>query len=102
MIDTPHTLAHDLAGEILADDPPRHVREVVIALGALAGVRPAFDGSCPGRPWPVVFVEWRGQIRAAVRIIPVGPPANSAMHAARWDALRALVTYAETIDPETP
>lgn len=95
------TLAADravyLGGLILADSPPQCVSAVVVALGALAAAAPAPQPRT--EEWAHAYPLWRDQIRLVVHALEAAPVTADPMHAARRTALRALLAYADSIDP---
>jgi hypothetical protein len=95
------TLAADravyLGGVVLADSPPQCVAAVVTGLGAIAGAPPAHI--VHAGEWAAAYPLWRDQIRLVVRAIEATPVTADPMHAARRTALRALLAYADAIDP---
>lgn len=86
-----------LGGVILADSPPQCVTAVVTALGALAAAAPAHI--VHAGEWAHAYPLWRDEIRWVVRAIEAAPVTAAPMHAARRAALRALLAYADAIDP---
>lgn len=96
---TTDTIKHAvyLGGVVLADSPPQCVAAVVTALGAIAGAPPAHI--VHAGEWATAYLLWRDQIHAVCAAVEAVRVTADPMHAARRTALRALLAYADAIDP---